>query len=133
MKLLHVNIEPTNKCQLNCKYCGDRKTREEGFMTMEKYGKILNVLPHPVEIRLFLSGEPLLHPNIGAMVVLALERGHNVLIHTNGLELDAHTYLIGYGVVYPRRITIKVSIMDGILNPTVKENVSIFNGFMFLL
>lgn len=85
MKLVHVNIEPTNKCQLNCSYCGDDKTRQIGYITIENYNKILDQIPHPLEIRLFLSGEPFLHRDIIKLIDLALRRGHVVLIHSNGL------------------------------------------------
>jgi len=91
MRLDHVNIEPTNKCQLNCKWCGDEKTRKVGEMSLDQCGKILDqvksVNPN-CEIRFFLSGEPLLHPQIDDFCMLARAKGFNrILIHTNGVAL----------------------------------------------
>jgi hypothetical protein len=112
MKLLHVNVEPTNKCQLNCSYCGDRKTREIGLMTGQTYKKILEMLPHPVEIRLFLSGEPFLHPCITTMALLALECHNGLLIHSNGLALsdDIISGLLFLGKKYPGGIRVVFSM-----------------------
>lgn len=123
MTLLHVNIEPTNKCQLNCKYCGDRREREEGYITLGNFKKILDMLPHPVEIRLFLSGEPLLHSYISLLVLSALNNGHIVLIHTNGVDLDKHTELFVVGELYPKKMTIKVSTIDGKISKRLEKKI----------
>ena len=64
-EITELNIEPTNKCNLNCTICSDDKTRPQGNMSMETYEMIvmeyIKESPNG-EIRLFLSGEPLLHP-----------------------------------------------------------------------
>lgn len=93
MNLIHVNIEPTNRCQLNCKFCGDKKNRKTGNMDLSGFRKIIHALNFPFkpEIRLFLSGEPLLHPEIDKMVEISILFGHPVLIHSNGVALDKKT------------------------------------------
>lgn len=113
----HVNIEPTNNCQLKCKYCGDNKTRKTGYMEMDDYKKIMKMvnsfLPTP-EIRLFLSGEPLLHPDIDKMAAIACFDGHPVLIHSNGVALDENMAngLIKVGKLFPNHISMSFSL-DG--------------------
>jgi sulfatase maturation enzyme AslB (radical SAM superfamily) len=110
MMLLHVNIEPTNACQLHCRYCGDRKTRKIGVMSIENYRKILDMIPHPTEIRLFVSGEPLLNTELPFMISEALSRNHMVLVHTNGLWLRYYyRELVLAAMNYPKRLTISVS------------------------
>lgn len=106
MMLNHVNIEPTNKCQLNFFCYGDNKNRKIGFMTLINYRKILNIIPYPTEIRLFMSGEPFLHPRIIEMIDIACMKGHTVIIHSNGFALKReHVFdLIEMGFKYPGRI-----------------------------
>jgi len=92
MKLDHLNIEPTNKCQLNCKWCGDNKTRPTGNIKLRDVKEILEqakeINPN-CEIRFFLSGEPLLHPLIDQLCVMAKTMGFpGILIHTNGVALN---------------------------------------------
>jgi len=126
---MHVNVEPTNKCQLNCKYCGDRKVRPQGFMRIDKYEEILNMIPYPLDLRLFLSGEPLLHPDIDEFVFEGLERGHHILIHTNGMALGktlSHT-LVQMTNALPR-VTMKFSIMEGHLPLKLKKNIEFIAG-----
>lgn len=123
MNLIHVNIEPTNRCQLNCKFCGDNKTREQGDMNILDYINILSKIkdfnPKP-EIRLFLSGEPFLHSYICIYIDIALELGHNVLIHTNGL-IDKANDLIKVAKQYPGRLTIKFSFIEEVAGKSLKN------------
>lgn len=95
-------------------------------MNLDHYRKILEMIPHPTEIRLFLSGEPLLHPNIDLYTMMALECGHSVLIHTNGLKLK-ECRLLEIGEVFPNRISIKVSIMDNTISPQLDNVIKFFS------
>ncbi len=115
MGLNHVNIEPTNKCQPNFFCYGDDKNRKIGFMTLKNYRKILRMIPHPTEIRLFMSGEPFLHPRIIRMIDLACMEGHTVMIHSNGFALKReHVFdLIEMGFKYPGRILLNFIMQGG--------------------
>jgi sulfatase maturation enzyme AslB (radical SAM superfamily) len=86
--LKHINIEPTNACNLNCRFCSDNHTRKAGYMDMALYAKILDQIPKETEVRLFLSGEPLMHSQIDKMISMAAKRGNPTLIHTNGTLMD---------------------------------------------
>jgi len=122
MILRHVNIEPTNKCNLNCDYCGDRKERKTGFMTLKMYRKILSMIPHETEVRLFLSGEPFLHPKICKMIELALKDKHKVLIHSNGFPVTRRHIeeLDWLASDYPYDIHISFSMHKGFVPKGVK-------------
>lgn len=83
------HLEATNICSREgrrCSYCSDTDTRKKGFMDITLAGTILSQIdtlnPEKKEILLFLSGEPLLHPQIGELIVLANKVGDSV-IHTN--------------------------------------------------
>ena len=104
MIITHINIEPTNYCQLNCKFCGDRKVRQCGFMLLDEYKKILDMIGN-VEVRLFLSGEPFIHPHIVEMIELAL-KDHPVLIHSNGIYLP--------DIPNHENLTLRISLVSNI-------------------
>ena len=71
-----VNLEPTNACQLRCKTCY-RQGRPVGFMAPETFERAANQIhetPTISIIKLFLAGEPLLHPRLSEMVDWFSER-----------------------------------------------------------
>lgn len=81
-----VNIEPTNLCNLHCIHCGDDKVRPIGFMTPELCDKLASQCKGK-EIRLFMSGEPLLHPEIDDLIKIARKYSDKIVIHTNATTL----------------------------------------------
>ncbi len=83
-----VNVEPTNRCQLRCPYCGDRRVRRRGLMSPALLSCIVQQMPRAVEVRLFLSGEPLLHPHLDELIRIVRERMRKVMIHTNAVALS---------------------------------------------
>lgn len=133
MILRHVNIEPTNKCQLNCWYCGDRKERKIGFMDVNTFKRIIMMIPTRTEVRLFLSGEPFLHPSIIEMIGFAASKGHAVLIHSNGVSLDKQLAedLVGLSFLFPSSIFINFTMHSN----KVPEGVDYLinnNGFLHI-
>jgi sulfatase maturation enzyme AslB (radical SAM superfamily) len=113
-ELAHLNIELTNKCQLRCKWCGDRKTRERGDMPLEGVAYILNQVKQPVQVRFFCSGDPLLYEKLPEALTMALMRGNTVLIHTNGVGMtkELADRIIAVSLGFPHRIELSFSI-DG--------------------
>ena len=94
---LGINIEPTNLCNLKCRYCyqGDKDTKlETGFMSMDLFKKIIDDIkgfPRQVKsISLMLRGEPLLHPQFAEMVAYAKQSGaaKDILFFTNAILLS---------------------------------------------
>lgn len=82
-----INVEPTNRCQLRCPWCGDRRVRPRGLMSLALFRRIVEQMPRAVTLRLFLSGEPLLHPHLDELIRTAREHVDKVLIHTNAVGL----------------------------------------------
>jgi len=87
----YVNIEPTNLCNLRCTLCSMDGSRPGGFMDEALFGRIVDdaAAAGVTEARLFLGGEPLLHPGIAGFVRRAEEAGLITCIHTNAVRLDA--------------------------------------------
>src|SRR3989344_4912526 len=82
---LKVYIEPTNYCNLKCKFCANPiMERKKGYMDFELFKKILDEsLGFVKQVYLFHSGDPLLHPKIGEMVSELNKRNIKSVIFTN--------------------------------------------------
>lgn len=88
-----VQVEINNTCNLNCVMCPreamDRKVRH---MTMEEFRDIADKCAEAgvPRLRLFLLGEPLLHPELADMIAYAKQLGiPSVEFNTNAALLDA--------------------------------------------
>jgi MoaA/NifB/PqqE/SkfB family radical SAM enzyme len=91
-RLAKLYVEPTNRCNLDCRTCMRHGWDEElGFMEFALFEKIasdLKVFPGPPGIFLGGFGEPLGHPRIGDMVKAAKTTGSEVELISNGILLD---------------------------------------------
>lgn len=96
---LHLDIEPTNACNLKCPMCprtvimndeAKNKSFNVGMMKLEDFKKIIDeaVEIGVYSIKLNWLGEPLVHPNIVEMVKYAKEKGiEDVMFNTNAAIL----------------------------------------------
>jgi len=88
--LKKLYIEPTTKCNLNCKMCFRHTWFDESFcdLSLEDYRGVLASMPESVETIFFGGmGEPLFHRDILEMIRLAAETGAEVELLTNGTLL----------------------------------------------
>jgi len=94
-----VYIEPTNLCNLRCKYCptGDKeltKMRPNGMMNWEVYKKAIDDISQfgkkIKRLNLYKDGEPLLNREFPNMVKYAKDMGvaEEIWVKTNGVLLD---------------------------------------------
>jgi len=86
-----ANLAITARCNRDCSYCFAMDTLEKldaktSMMSMEVFDRSLRFLQRSGidEVRL-LGGEPTVHPEFGAMVDLALERGFRIVVFSGGL------------------------------------------------
>ena len=89
--LKKLYIEPSTRCNLNCKMCFRNTWFDEsiGDMSMDNYRHILHTMPRTVESIFFGGqGEPLVHREIIEMVSLAAKQGVDVELLTNGTLLN---------------------------------------------
>jgi MoaA/NifB/PqqE/SkfB family radical SAM enzyme len=86
----YVNIEPNNVCNLRCSICSMDGSRPGGFMDPSLFRRVADdaAASGVTEARLFLGGEPLLHPDIAELVRYAEGVGLITCIHTNAVRLD---------------------------------------------
>lgn len=83
-----VYLEITNICNLSCSFCS-QSSRAERLMTLSEFEHILKELkPYCSFLYLHVKGEPLLHPDLAAMLDLCAEHGFLVNITSNGTLID---------------------------------------------
>ena len=90
-RLAKLYVEPTNRCNLDCRTCMRHGWEEDlGFMEFRLFEKImadLRSFPEKPDIFLGGFGEPLGHPRIADMVALAKQSGSVVELISNGILL----------------------------------------------
>jgi radical SAM protein with 4Fe4S-binding SPASM domain len=86
----HLQIEPTNKCNLRCPVCHVvTDTKPQGRIRFDDFCKIIDeVGDYLLVLNLWGWGEPFLNPDIFAMIRYAKARGIKVVTSTNGHFLD---------------------------------------------
>lgn len=83
-KYKKVYIEITNICNLKCNFCPETK-RQLKYMNKDEFIHVINeVKPVTDHVYFHLMGEPLLSPEIGALLEICNEKGLKVNITTNG-------------------------------------------------
>ena len=108
--LKKLYIEPTTKCNLNCKMCFRHTWFEEPIcdLSLEDFRYVLQTMPKTVETIFFGGmGEPLFHKDILEMIRLAAETGVEVELLTNGTLL---TEAMIYGILEAGLTKLWVSI-----------------------
>lgn len=81
-----VQIEITNRCNMDCHMCPREDLEIElEHMDWDKFVTVVNKLTGKEDITLTGWGEPFLHPRIFDMIVYCKNRGHKVMLTSNGL------------------------------------------------
>jgi radical SAM protein with 4Fe4S-binding SPASM domain len=86
-----LQVEVTGACNLQCRMClvryRPKLDRQDAAFPLDRYLALLDALPELEQVTLQGLGEPLLHPDLVAMVRAAKERGIRVGFNTNGTVL----------------------------------------------
>ncbi|PNR96544.1 radical SAM protein [Petrotoga olearia] len=90
---LHMSIELTDGCNLNCKYCYRREDiRKSTFIDSEKLKVMVEKLnKETLSMVEITGGEPTLHPHFTEILKYILERGITVGVLTNGVKLPENS------------------------------------------
>ncbi|GAB6097916.1 hypothetical protein JCM14469_41700 [Desulfatiferula olefinivorans] len=94
-RVISLIVEPVFGCNLSCSYCWhsishyfEHKSKRPRLMPMDLFRTIVDQAPKSVESLAFaLIGEPLLHPDIAAMIAYAKQKGLRTVLYTNGTLL----------------------------------------------
>lgn len=85
-------IDPSNYCQNNCSWCiySEYIKQNRIHLDFEIYRRALNSLSQSgcKAITFTGGGEPLMHPRIKEMILLAKRQGFQIGLITNGIKLD---------------------------------------------
>lgn len=110
--LKRVYIEITNICNLSCAFCPGTR-RDGAFMAPADFARVLRRLQGVTEhIYLHVMGEPLLHPELPALLALAAEGQFNVYVTTNGTLLgERGAALLAAPAV--RKVSVSLHSMEG--------------------
>ena len=110
--LKRVYIEITNVCNLACAFCPGTR-RKRAFLAPEDFAGVLLRLRGITEhIYLHVMGEPLLHPDLPALLSLAGEAGYHVSITTNGTLLGEKGALL-LSAPAVQKVSISLHSMEG--------------------
>lgn len=86
-------------CNLNCSYCDTRYSCEgKDYIAMRIPEIMQKVEELGVERITLTGGEPLIHPNVQALIDTLLEQGFEVNIETNG-SVDIYPYILKEDVI----------------------------------
>lgn len=133
-----LQLEPANICNINCICCSAPQTsRKKGYMPLNLFQKIIDEASEigVNKIKLFLHGEPLLHPRLIEMVrYIKSKRNLGISIATNGSLLDKEKskLLLRSGLDYEDEVVFSIlgyskesheKIMNGINHEDVLTNI----------
>jgi radical SAM protein with 4Fe4S-binding SPASM domain len=83
---LHLQVEPTNRCNLQCIFCSREKYLGKlKDLDLEDYKRLLLEV-RPKRVTFSGAGEPLLNPHIAEMVAFASKQGCSTVITTNFIK-----------------------------------------------
>ena len=93
-RLRKVYLEISNICNLRCDFCPGTR-RKQGMVTPEEFRTLAQrIRPHTQYLYLHLMGEPLLHPQLPALLEIAEELDFKIMITTNGTLLPERQALL---------------------------------------
>lgn len=93
-KFRKIYVEISNLCNRSCSFC-PQGTRPPTRMSTAQFERVLSQIePFGKFIYLHVKGEPLLHPDLAALLDLIREKGFTVNITTNGLLLPQKESLL---------------------------------------
>lgn len=95
---VHVTIEPTNACNLQCPVCetgNGSMARPTGLLRFDRYTKLIDqIAPHTSVLMFYFMGEPFLNKKAYEMIRYARQKGMYVETCSNGDFVDPE------GVIY---------------------------------
>lgn len=87
---VHLQLNPTNRCNLKCHFCSCSEREKSAEMPLAEIAELLTTFAAfgTRSVTITGGGEPLMHPGINHIVELAKNLRIQVGIVTNGLLLD---------------------------------------------
>ncbi|MCI5774102.1 MAG: radical SAM protein, partial [Erysipelotrichaceae bacterium] len=110
MAIKRAYIEITNNCNLNCSFC-HKNTRPAHFMTIVEFEHIIKqIRPFTSFLYLHVQGEPLLHPQLDALLDMCDQYQMQVQLVTNGTLIHKYPDLYKHSAL--RKISFSLHSID---------------------
>jgi radical SAM protein with 4Fe4S-binding SPASM domain len=123
-----IQIEPSSKCNLDCRMCNINKDIETAILTPERFERWLTELVPLRSLNLTGLGESLMNKNISTLIRMARERGIRTALISNGLLLTEFRIR---GLVESGLNSISISIESA--DPRTYETIREGGSFQLLL
>ena len=94
MRFAKAYVEITNICNLSCAFCPKTKRAPRQMTPAEFELLAARLRPYTDFLYFHVMGEPLLHPQLDALLSLAAARGFRVILTTNGTLLPQRVALL---------------------------------------
>ena len=122
--LKRAYLEITNVCNLRCDFCPGTR-RPPAFMDRETFRLLARRLrPHTDYLYLHLMGEPLLHPDLPALLAIAGDLGFRLCLTTNGTLLPRRSgALLAAGALHKVSVSLHSQEGSGRWDPDYLEGV----------
>lgn len=87
-----VSYEIGNACNMNCKHCMNKSTKEayKGLPGAKVKELLKELADNGVQYLYVSGGEPLIHPDFDEIIKSAYDYGFQMMLATNGLEIPNH-------------------------------------------
>lgn len=85
---ISVAFEVTHRCNLSCRYCDRHTPRSQEMPTAVIEAVLDELVSMGMRTLSFDGGEPLVHPDIGALVERVRARGVRVTMNSNGILVE---------------------------------------------
>lgn len=106
-----IYLEITNSCNLNCKFCTNKKGTN--FLSLDKFKEYIpQIKEYTNYIYLHVLGEPLLHKDINSFLDILDEYNMNLQLVTNGLLLDKHLDILNHKCL--RKLSISIHSINNL-------------------
>ena len=76
----------TDRCRNTCQYCFVYREDKKNDMTVEQFRHLCEIGKDKYRYLTFIGGEPLLHPNLHQLALIAINKGFKISISTSGIE-----------------------------------------------
>ncbi len=129
---LHLYIEVSGECNLNCEYCYWRRREKrfeyKGFLTPEKFVQFLEKFPKLLKITL-TGGEPFLNPHIDELIKIAKSKAEKVFVNTNLTVFKYYPdvkYIVSFDTTDPETFQ-KMTGKEPSVLETIKKNLKMIS------
>jgi len=116
---IHIHIELTNYCNLQCRVCPTGiggLERQKAYIEPVLFEKLMNDIgPYLLTTSMWGWGEPLLHPNLNDILRITQNRGITTFLSTNGQNLNDEKVLHAMANYPPTYLLV---CLDGITDET---------------